>query len=692
MSCEKTLCWQLDNISLSPMPAIASSPDPANDQATRRLVTGLVLSLLAHAVLLSLRFHVPEAGLAAVTRLMVRLAPAPSEVATVPPPVPDTVVAANVEPPPVPTPAPAVSGFTVVPRRPQPVAAPAVPKPARAKATRRAPKPAKRPELALKERVITQDINKDSEFAVPQAVLDDLKADAISVREGTEKGTGMAAGKIDAASAMGNDEQAKPVQSSEPVTVVAQQVDAAIALAQERKARDEAAAAAQAVEQKRGEELARQQAAQRAEDEARQRERAFVLQRSAEEDSRRQAEIAAQAERQRMAEVQARQQQADQAAQQQAAELAREQADRLARQQAAEQARQQAERLAQQQQAERARQQAERSAQQQATELARQQAERLAQQQAAEFARQQAERLAQQRAAEQAGQQVERLAQQQAAEQARQQAERLAQQQAAEQARQQAERLAQQQAAEQARQQAERLAQQRAAEQARQQAERLAQQQAAEQARQQAQKQADEQARADRERAAADARRQETLTVNGSAAAGIGQGAIGGAGGTGKAAGSVSGVNLGSRAREMLRGLDVLGAPPPAVRQTDSGEPSRRRVSNGVERDVPLRLYVDSFRQKIERNGLLNGAQLSAERVRIDPIVSVAIRSDGSVESVMIVRSSGHADIDAAVRRIVRLNERYGVFPPNVAVQFDVIEIRRIWTFAEGLKLIEEVR
>lgn len=143
----------------------------------------------------------------------------------------------------------------------------------------------------------------------------------------------------------------------------------------------------------------------------------------------------------------------------------------------------------------------------------------------------------------------------------------------------------------------------------------------------------------------------------------------------------------------MLRGLEVLGAPPPAVRPAESAPPiPRRLVSNGAERDVPLRLYVDSFRQKIERNGLLNGAQLSASRVRVDPIVSVAIRSDGSVESVMIVRSSGHADIDAAVRRIVHLNERYGVFPPNVAVQFDVIEIRRIWTFAEGLKLLEEVR
>jgi TonB family protein len=103
-------------------------------------------------------------------------------------------------------------------------------------------------------------------------------------------------------------------------------------------------------------------------------------------------------------------------------------------------------------------------------------------------------------------------------------------------------------------------------------------------------------------------------------------------------------------------------------------------------------MYVDSIRQKIERNGMLNRANLSAQRVRIDPLVSVTLRSDGSVDDVTILRSSGHPDTDEAVRRIVRLNARYSVFPPNVAAIYDVIEIRRVWSFADGLKLLEEVR
>ncbi|MBQ5946924.1 TonB family protein, partial [Massilia sp. ST3] len=126
----------------------------------------------------------------------------------------------------------------------------------------------------------------------------------------------------------------------------------------------------------------------------------------------------------------------------------------------------------------------------------------------------------------------------------------------------------------------------------------------------------------------------------------------------------------------------------PAVMTPDG----RRVVDDGRERDVPLRLYVDSVRQKLERNAVLGGARLSLREVRIDPLVSLSLRSDGSIDDVTILRSSGRPDMDEAVRRFVRLNARYSAFPPNVAARFDVIEIRRVWAFADGLKLMEEMR
>ena len=61
--------------------------------------------------------------------------------------------------------------------------------------------------------------------------------------------------------------------------------------------------------------------------------------------------------------------------------------------------------------------------------------------------------------------------------------------------------------------------------------------------------------------------------------------------------------------------------------------------------------------------------------------MTVAIRSDGSVESVTFVRASGVAAIDDAVRRIVQNQAGYQTFPPGLVREFDVIENRRTWHF-----------
>jgi len=152
------------------------------------------------------------------------------------------------------------------------------------------------------------------------------------------------------------------------------------------------------------------------------------------------------------------------------------------------------------------------------------------------------------------------------------------------------------------------------------------------------------------------------------------------------------GSDLALRARDMMRGIDIPADPPAALRPAQQAANPRRIAVASNERDVPLRMYVDSFRQKIERNAAQIGLRLPAIPARTDPVVSVAVRSDGSVDEVTILRSSGRADTDDAVRRIIHLNARYAAFPPKVAARFDVIEIRRIWTFAETLRLLEEVR
>ncbi len=152
---------------------------------------------------------------------------------------------------------------------------------------------------------------------------------------------------------------------------------------------------------------------------------------------------------------------------------------------------------------------------------------------------------------------------------------------------------------------------------------------------------------------------------------------------------------LTSPAKDPLRGVDLLrGTPPvPVKTRAEQDERSRRRsIFGSIERDIPLRMYVDSWRQKIERNGNLNYSQLAKDKARGDPVVLVALRSNGSVEEVTIIRSSGRVDLDEAVRRIIRFNAPYAAFPPNIAATYDVIEIRRVWNFDETLKILEEMR
>jgi outer membrane biosynthesis protein TonB len=57
------------------------------------------------------------------------------------------------------------------------------------------------------------------------------------------------------------------------------------------------------------------------------------------------------------------------------------------------------------------------------------------------------------------------------------------------------------------------------------------------------------------------------------------------------------------------------------------------------------------------------------------------------VESVTFVVSSGVAEIDDAVRRMVQGLAPYQAFSPNLAREFDVIEIRRTWTFDTAVRL-----
>jgi TonB family protein len=113
----------------------------------------------------------------------------------------------------------------------------------------------------------------------------------------------------------------------------------------------------------------------------------------------------------------------------------------------------------------------------------------------------------------------------------------------------------------------------------------------------------------------------------------------------------------------------------------------RGRLFGRTDANRELVLYAEAFARKIQLNMTMAMVADAAARPHTAPLVTVAIRSDGSVESVSFVVSSGVAEIDEAIRRIVQSQTPFAAFPPALAREFDVVEIRRTWHFDTAVRL-----
>ena len=113
----------------------------------------------------------------------------------------------------------------------------------------------------------------------------------------------------------------------------------------------------------------------------------------------------------------------------------------------------------------------------------------------------------------------------------------------------------------------------------------------------------------------------------------------------------------------------------------------RARLWGRGDPNVELVQYAEGWARKIQFNTPVETVREVAKQPHTHPMVTVAIRSDGSVESVTFVISSGVAQVDEAVRRIVQSHEHYQAFPPALAREYDVIEIRRTWHFDDTVRL-----
>jgi len=142
---------------------------------------------------------------------------------------------------------------------------------------------------------------------------------------------------------------------------------------------------------------------------------------------------------------------------------------------------------------------------------------------------------------------------------------------------------------------------------------------------------------------------------------------------------SVSGFDLAETARAMAR----LEGEIAKTADEYSKKPRKKFVGARTE-EYALAAYLDAWKQKIERIGTLNYPDAARGRLYGSLLLSVTIRSDGTVERVGVHRSSGHKVLDEAAMRIVKMAAPYAPFPPDIRKDYDIIEITRTWTFTNS--------
>ena len=116
----------------------------------------------------------------------------------------------------------------------------------------------------------------------------------------------------------------------------------------------------------------------------------------------------------------------------------------------------------------------------------------------------------------------------------------------------------------------------------------------------------------------------------------------------------------------------------------------RKAFIGSRAREYRFAQYVEDWRLKVERIGNLNYPDGARGKVYGSLVLTVSIKSDGSLDSVEVQRSSGHQILDRAAERIVKMASPYANFPANIKRDTDILVITRTWTFAPGDKLFGE--
>jgi periplasmic protein TonB len=102
-------------------------------------------------------------------------------------------------------------------------------------------------------------------------------------------------------------------------------------------------------------------------------------------------------------------------------------------------------------------------------------------------------------------------------------------------------------------------------------------------------------------------------------------------------------------------------------------------------RESQIAAYLDGWKRRVEQVGTSHFPEAARRRGATgNPVLEVAIRADGSLQQVLLRRTSGHREIDNAALGIVRLAAPFEPFPPAVRTRYPVLRFAYEWQFQSG--------
>jgi protein TonB len=153
--------------------------------------------------------------------------------------------------------------------------------------------------------------------------------------------------------------------------------------------------------------------------------------------------------------------------------------------------------------------------------------------------------------------------------------------------------------------------------------------------------------------------------------------------------GGHAGAATAGGARDCRAQLEIERLEAQIRREPGYQERPRKKFIGARTEEYRYTVYIDRWRQKVERIGTLNyPAEARTKGIYASLQLTVGIKQNGEIESVEVNRSSGYKFLDRAAERIVRLASPFEPFPRDIRSEWDILYITRTYNFTRADEVV----